>query len=662
MRDTAEAGKNNCKSSPLREGLVKDSEQLQDKCGWEQMFDTLPHFVCTVDMKGRILRANKAMNARFSKESGDLIGKDYRLVICGTTTPEQQNLNAAVIGDEPSFWLETELPANDAWYRIASSPLFDDEGNQLGAVCTISDITERKNAEVKLIRFRAALDSSVDNIYLIDRTTLRFVDANRAAWNNLGYSRDELLDIGFPDIIQDYGFEGCAELLDKAIDNDEKSGVIELGCMRKNGTTFPVELSIRAQELTQPPMIIAAARDISERKRNEKELIKAKEAAENANNAKSEFLSMMSHELRTPLNAILGFGGLLLLDREKSITSFQKDSIQEMVHAGNHLLSLINDMLDLATLEAGRIKLSMSTVKLASIIEECRSLIEPIAKERGVRLELAGVLSSDVELEVDPVRLKQTLLNFMSNAVKYNIDNGLVSIELTETGGDRIRLSVIDTGPGIPEEYRNELFTPFNRFNHAKTGVEGTGIGLVITKKLVELMGGTVGYEPGRDAGSCFWFEFPVYTAHEIEVAQTSTGSQSTEGSAVDAMPERTVLYIEDDPTNLKLVELLLDSHENIRLLTAIEPIAGLQLASENQFDLILLDLHLPEMSGQEVFQRLRDYSHLQDTPVVALSADASPDEIARTEAIGFDGYITKPIDVTTFLEKIRKLLSDSSG
>ncbi len=637
------------------------ARQLQDKCGWEKMFDTLPHFVCTLDMQGRILRANKAMIARFSNEHGDIIGKDYRLVICGTTTPQQQNLNAAVIGEEPSFWMETELPANDEWYRIASSPLFDDEGNQLGAVCTISDITERKRAEVNLIRFRAALDSSLDNIYLIERTTLRFVDANRAAWENLGYSRDDLLDIGFHDIIQDYDFERCAELLDKAVDNKEKSGVIELGCMRKNGTVFPVEITVRVQELTQPPMIIAAARDISERKRNEKELIEAKEAAESANKAKSEFLSMMSHELRTPLNAILGFGGLVLLDREKALTTFQKDSIQEMVHAGNHLLSLINDMLDLATLEAGRVSLSTSVVKLASVVEECRSLIEPIARERDIRLELGNVLTSNVRLEVDPMRLKQTLLNFMSNAVKYNINSGLVSIELSDVADNRIRLSVIDTGHGIPEEFREELFTPFSRLNPGKSSIEGTGIGLVITKKLVELMGGTIGYEPGRDGGSCFWFEFPVYTAHATQTTTCADDGQSIEGSDEHAEPEKTVLYIEDDQTNLKLVELLLDSHENIRLLTAVEPKEGLKLASENDFDLILLDLHLPEMSGHEVFRRLREFPHLQHTPVVALSADALPDEIARTEALGFDDYITKPIEVTSFLSQIRKVLSASS-
>ncbi len=487
-----------------------ESKLIRENREWERTFDALAHFVCTVDMNGAIIRANKAMIARFSPEYGDLIGKDYRLILCGTMSPAQQHTNATVIGDDPSFWLETELPADNIWYRIASSPLFDDDGNQTGAICTISDITERKNAEDKLIRFRAALDSSLDNIYLIDRATMRFVDANKAGWKNLGYSRDELLDLGPHDINLEYDFNGFTKIVDQIVCNDDKSGVIEATFIRKDGSEFSVEISVRALELTQHTMIIAAARDITERKHHEQELVEAKEAAEQANKAKSEFLSMMSHELRTPLNAVMGFGQLLLYDQDQPLSPQQNKSMQEIVNAGEHLLTIINDMLDLSTLEAGRLHLSIQPVKIASIFNDCKMLVKPMARERGIELNMDNALQTNIVLEIDPNRFKQIILNLMSNAVKYNIDNGHVTVRLTEVQEGQLRVSIIDTGHGISEELRDELFLPFNRLNAAKTNIPGTGIGLVITRKLVELMGGRIGYEPGHDAGSCFWFEFPM--------------------------------------------------------------------------------------------------------------------------------------------------------
>jgi len=490
------------KNSDAEGNLARENRE------WERTFDALAHFVCTVDMNGEIIRANKAMTARFSPEQGELIGKDYRIVLCGTTSPTQQRTNATVIGDTPSFWLETELPANDVWYRIATSPLFDDENNQTGAICTISDITERKKAEVKLIRFRAALDSSMDNIYLIDRATMRIVDANRASWKNLGYTREELLDLTAHEIIYKYDSEELAGLLDKAI-NDNNSIVIETTYLRKDGTEFPVEVSIHALELTQPAMIIASARDISERKRHEKELIEAKESAEKANDAKSGFLSLMSHELRTPLNAIMGFGQLLLYDQKQLLSAQQKDYTQEILKAGEHLLSLVSDILDLSALEAGRINLSNTPVKIAPILKDCRALIKPLAEQRDIELDMGNTLQTNVVLDIDSTRLKQVLLNLMSNAVKYNSNKGCVTVSLTKVKHGHIRVAVRDTGRGIPDARRSELFRPFSRLNAGKTDIEGTGIGLAISKNLVELMGGRIGYEPVRN-GSCFWFEFPM--------------------------------------------------------------------------------------------------------------------------------------------------------
>jgi len=481
----------------------------QEQQEWENTFDTLPHFVCTVNMDGEIIRANKAMVARFSIEHGELIGSDYRLVLCGTTSPEQHATSATVVGHNPSFWMETELSANNIWYRIATSPIFDDDGQQKGAICTISDITKRKNAEQELIRFRAALDSSRDNIYLIDRETMRFVDANKSGWESLGYNKDELLDMGPQDISIEYDLEAVSTLFDKVI-LAENSDVIEATCVRKDRSVFPVGITLRALQDTKPVMLIAATRDISERKQYEQALIQSKVDAEKANQAKSEFLSLMSHELRTPLNAIMGFSQLLLIDQRAPLSVDQLQNTQEIVNAGEHLLNLINEILDLAKLEAGRVDLNIELTEISSIFKSCFMLIKSMANQRSIKINMSDTLQTSLVMNTDATRFKQILLNLMSNAVKYNIDEGEVIVELNEVLRDRIRVTVTDTGHGIPEELREQLFVPFVRMTDSPNSIEGTGIGLVITKRLVELLGGEIGYDAIEKGGSCFWFELPI--------------------------------------------------------------------------------------------------------------------------------------------------------
>jgi len=641
-----------------KDGLV--NKIFQENLEWSRTFDALPHFVCTVDMDGKIIRANKAMIARFSAEHGDIIGKDYRLAICGTTDIEHQRANASVIGDRPSFWLETELPALDGWYRIASSPLFDDEGDQTGAICTISDITERKEAEVKLVRFRAALDSAVDNIYLIDRATMRIVDANKAGWTKLGYTKDELLDLGPQDIYYEYGFDELAELFDVFNSSSNRSGVFEATCVHKDGTGFPAEISVRTLERTQPIMIIANVRDISDRKRHEQALIKAKEKAEKASQIKSEFLSLMSHELRTPLNHIMGFGQLLQLDRNNPLTGEQKDSAQEIVNAGRNLLNLVNNILDLAALESGNIHFSIRPVPIADVLRECKDQIAEEAARRHIDIDMTNSLGTQLAIEVDPTRFKQVLFILMDNAVKFNHDNGQVAVSLSEIKRGRVKVLVKDTGRGVTAEESEKLFQPFSRLEMGFTESHGTGISLVISKNLVELMGGRIGSEPGEMGGSCFWVEFPVLNdLKEIEKNDVTLIDDGNVDGKVK--PIQTVLYVEDDPVTVKLISKIFSGHEDIRLLSASEPALGLKLAANHRLDLILLDLNLPGMSGYELFKHLRGIEHLKDVPVIAVSGDAMPEEVGRGIEAGFYDYVTKPINVVSFLEKIENILSIKS-
>jgi PAS domain S-box-containing protein len=386
--------------------------------------------------------------------------------------------------------------------------------------------------------------------------------------------------------------------------------------------------------------------DISDRARSVDALAAAKEAADRANVAKSEFLSRMSHELRTPLNSILGFGQLLEL---AELGEEDRESVTHILTAGRHLLDLIDEVLDIARIEAGRLTMSIEPVQVGEVVAQAITLIDPTARNRAIVINQGGD-AVDALVRADRQRLLQVLLNLLSNAVKYNRLGGTVHVDVAHADGGRtVRLSVQDTGRGIAPADQQLVFEAFERLDAASAGIEGTGVGLALTKHLIELMGGSIGLasEPGH--GSTFWVALPATDAVEVPASLDPPRPDVARPDG-DGL---TVLHIEDNITNVALVERVAALRPGTTLLTALQGSIGLDLARQHLPDLILLDLHLPDIDGREVLRRLRADPATASIPVVVVTADATAGQRTRLLREGARGYLTKPIDVRELLEAL---------
>lgn len=403
--------------------------------------------------------------------------------------------------------------------------------------------------------------------------------------------------------------------------------------------------------------------DISDEKRAALALQAAKEEAERANLAKSEFLSRMSHELRTPLNAIIGFAQILAIKDKASLTERQVDNVQEIIKAGQQLLLQVNEVLDLARIESGRIDLAPCAVKISLLVNECIAQVQPLASARDIVIssEIDRTAGKDLELWADKNRLKQVLLNLLSNAIKYNRHGG--SVQITSViAGDQLRVLVSDTGRGVAADKRQRLFLPFERLESSYDGIEGTGMGLALVKRLVEAMGGAIGVESQIEIGSTFWFSLPVVVS-----ANKCQASAGVSGNTEDVCPEinvrqlesqkRSVLYIEDNPSNVKLVRKMIGLRNDITLVDAPDAESGIEFARRTRPDLILLDINLPGMDGFEALRALGSIPETAAIPVLAISANAMKRDVDRAAVAGFAGYLTKPIDVNSLFEAMDRCL-----
>jgi PAS domain S-box-containing protein len=445
------------------------------------------------------------------------------------------------------------------------------------------------------------------------------------------------------------GFEALAFKASRGIED-----IYELTYIRKDGSRFPCIISITALRDDYGTIIgyLLIGTDNSVRKQVEVALKDAMAVAEKANLAKSDFLSSMSHELRTPLSAILGFAQLIQSGTPQP-TPTQKRSVDQILQAGWYLLDLINEILDLALIESGKLSLSLEPVSLAEVMRECETMIESQADKRGISVTFPRFEQPSF-VKADRTRLKQVLINLLSNAIKYNTEHGSVALKCVDIAPQRIRICVEDTGEGLDAEKIDQLFQPFNRLGQAASAEQGTGIGLVMTKRLVELMGGVIGVESVVGQGSMFWIEMntTVERQHSAELLDLTLVAK-----APTLAQAHTLLYVEDNPANLMLVEDLIARRPDLRLLSARDGLSGIAIAKAAQPDFILMDINLPGISGIGALRILSEDPLTAHIPVVALSANAMPRDIEKGLEAGFFRYLTKPIRINEFMDTLDEAL-----
>jgi PAS domain S-box-containing protein len=545
----------------------------------------------------------------------------------------------------------------------------------IGYLLIGTDNTARKRVEAEqkkldqLLRdqqfyTRSLIESNIDALMTTDPSGI-ITDVNKQMEALTGCSRGELIGAPFKNYFID---PALAEAGIRRVLNESKVTDYELTARATDGNETVVSYNATTFHNRDGVLqgVFAAARDVTERKRLDKvlqentaELETAKAVAEKANLAKSDFLSSMSHELRSPLNAILGFAQLIESDSPPPTPS-QKANIDQILHAGWFLLELINDILDLAVVESGRLSLSLEAVSLPEVMIECQSMIAPQAHKRGITLSFPK-FEAPCFIRADRTRLKQVLINLLSNAIKYNLAGGTVIVDCLLAAPSRIRISVKDTGAGLSPEKLAQLFQAFNRLGKESSVEEGTGIGLVVSKRLVELMHGIIGAESSVGVGSVFWLELGSDVDPRCEYIKAAPAAM-TEGAAPAGSRSRLLLYIEDNPANLKLIEQLIARRPDIRLLTAQNGKDGINLARGYLPDVILMDINLPGISGIEAMKILNLDSTTAHIPIVALSANAIPRDIEKGLEAGFFRYLTKPIKVHEFTETLNVALEYAVG
>jgi PAS domain S-box-containing protein len=526
----------------------------------------------------------------------------------------------------------------------------------------VTDVTERRSAENALAererRLRAITAASPDIITALD-PDLRVTWVSPTVEAVLGYRPDERIGRSELDLVSSADREAVSEAI-RAIAAGKKAQVtMRYGVRDADGHLLPVEARGRPLRDTvagHPSGVLLVVRDISMQLALEEESQMAREEAEGANRAKSEFLSRMSHELRTPLNAVLGFAQLL----EMELREDQQESVRQILRAGRHLLDLINEVLDIARIETGRLTLSPEPVLVTELIDEAVDLMGPLAQAQDVAIDRDAGPESRRYVRADRQRIKQVVLNLLSNAVKYNRAGGNVRVRCAVADDARLQISVQDTGIGIPPADLPRLFTPFDRLSAASSDIEGTGVGLALTQRLINAMDGTIAVQSQIGHGSTFTITLPLTDAPTAPAAPR-VAPNAPEAQA-SHHPGGTVLYIEDNQSNLQLLEGILRRRPAWRLVPAAQGSLGLDLAAATNPDLVLLDLHLPDMPGIDVLRHLRADPVTAATRIVVISADATPGQVARLRAAGADMYLSKPIDVEQLLRLLDKVATERHG
>lgn len=599
-------------------------------------------------------------------------------IFMGFVHPEDRETLETVIsrhvkmnGPGEAFFRIQKKEGGYVWAEVRTEAQRDEDGRVLFTSGVIFDITKLKEIEEALLiseaRHSRILKASNDGVWEWTAEHGGFHFSSRC-WEQLGY------EDGDDDVTR--GIDRL-EVWRRRIHPDDLvtfDKTLNDHFMKKS--PFDVEYRIRSKsgewcwirargqmhysEDGRPWRMSGTNMDITELKRAESRVLQAKEDAEKANQAKSEFLSSMSHELRTPLNAILGFAQLFELDT--NLTADQRENLNEIRKGGQHLLGLVGEVLDLAKIESGRMTINASAITPLKAVQGCVSLVQTQADARDIKISVDNTVSDNKKVFADRRRFRQVLLNLLSNAIKYNVNDGSISISLSEVGERSCQVSVTDTGKGISEERKDSVFQPFNRLGAERSNIEGSGVGLVISKRLIEQMDGEMGFRSTENEGSTFWFQLPFANQLEADGAYLEDEDEEEDSLVQGELQlkfegDRKILYVEDSLPNQRLMQQVLQRYPQLKLSIAADGFSGLYEARANRPDLIVMDINLPGMSGYETLDILKRDNATSTIPVIALSANAMQHDVESGKAAGFVQYLTKPLDLAELIACLNDLL-----
>jgi len=609
--------------------------------------------VSITDAKGNITYANDKFEQISQYSLDELIGRNHR-ILKSDFHPESFFLDMwKTISSGKTWHGEIQNKAKDGslyWVSSTIVPYLNKQGKPEQYVAIRTEITDVKYSHDRL---NITLSATGDAVWDWNIITGEFI-VTPVYETMLGYKANELpphidtwLNSVHPDdmprvqdTLKDY-FDGNADIYQVELrlrckDNSWKWVLCRGKVINKDSTGNPIKM-------------MGLHTDIGNRKALELEIRQEKEHANKANKAKSEFLSSMSHELRTPLNAILGFSQLMADDPSEPLTENQADSVHYILKSGKHLLTLINDILDLSKIESGNVDLSIEPLSINDILDECISLIRPFAEMHDITINLQNRENNLFQVLADYTRIKQVILNLLSNAIKYNSKNGGVTLNYEVIENNKLRIIIKDTGSGIAKDQQSKLFSPFERLGAENSDIEGTGIGLVVCKELMEKMQGLIGFKSEMGVGSSFWVEIPLSTQKK----SNQTDSLSDETKSNNDNVSGTILYIEDNPANVRLVEKIVSRFTGLKLISTHTAELGISIAYSKDISLILMDINLPGINGIEALHELRANPKTQSIPIVAVSAEATTKSINRGIDAGFNQYLSKPFHLPDMQEII---------
>lgn len=634
-------------------GLIKQKRSKilleQERSNFESFFNTIDEFLWVLDEQGNIIYANQTVYKRLGYTPEELNSRSVLMVHPEERRDEAGRIVGEMLAGQSEFCPVPLVTKSGEYIPVETRVTNGFWNGQSVIYGTSKDMSKIKFSEEK---FSKAFQSNSSLMAISTFDDGVYMDVNDTFLKTLEYERHEV--IGKRTI--QLGFFPNEELRLNLIERILKEGSIkdfEMQIPTKSGKKLVGLFSADSIYIGKDRCLLTVMLDITDRKKNEETIQKATQEASKANQAKSEFLSRMSHELRTPLNSILGFGQLLEMGE---LQAGQRKGVEHILKSGNYLLNLINEVLDITKIESGKLELSMEPVQVWGVVQEMIESVEQQAQIKNIRLNVDH-LDKCLYLRADKQRLKQIILNLLSNAVKYNIDGGYIDIRGVKAqkdafGNQWIRIQVTDNGVGVSPQNIANLFNPFERAGAQNSQTEGTGLGLAVVKKLVEAMGGTVGLDSKVGEGSCFWFE--LQEENRIHSEDSCLTPQVTFETNENA--QGTVLYVEDNLPNIELVEMILSTQRpEIRLNTVMNGRTAVSLASRCEADLILLDLNLPGMMGEEVLSKLKADEGTKDIPVVVVSADAMPQRIENLLDAGAEDFLTKPLNMKDFLSIIDK-------